>query len=230
MSRTTYRTWAAAVACAAALSGCSEAIREGRGPVQAMVTSLEAAPGAEPNKFGGTLSSDVLTLVKKDENGVKIKVPTIFNDIGRVVVTLALKSAGVPGSPTSPTAMNDVTFTRYRVVYVRADGRNTPGVDVPYPFDSAATFTARVGTPVTAGFELVRVTAKEEAPMRALCASLPFSGSAPIGNTPTSPLSAAATFITTIADVTFYGQDRAGNDVSAGGSIGITFGDFGDPE
>ena len=50
-----------------ALSGCSETVREGDGPVQAMVTSLEAAPGAEPNKFGGTLSSDVLTLVKKDD-------------------------------------------------------------------------------------------------------------------------------------------------------------------
>ncbi len=199
------------MACAAALSGCSETIREGDGPVQAMVTSLEAAPGAEPNKFGGTLSSDVLTLVKKDDNGVKIKVPTIFSDAGRVVVTLALKNPGVPGSPTSPTAMNDVTFTRYRVVYKRADGRNTPGVDVPYPFDSAATFTARVGTPVTAGFELVRITAKEEAPLRALVTN---------GNT----------FITTIADVTFYGQDRAGNDVSAGGSIGITFGNFGDPD
>ena len=156
------------MACAAALSGCSETIREGDGPVQAMVTSLEAAPGAEPNKFGGTLSSDVLTLVKKDVNGVKVKVPTIFSDAGRVIVTLALKNPGVPGSPTSPTAMNDVTFTRYRVVYKRADGRNMPGVDVPYPFDSAATFTARVGTPVTAGFELVRVTAKEEAPLRAL--------------------------------------------------------------
>jgi len=211
MLRSTYRAWAAGLACAAALSGCSEAVREGRGPVQAMVTTLEGAPGAEPNKFGGTLSSDVLTLVKKDDNGVKIKVPTIYSDLGRVVVTLALKNPGVPGSPTSPTAMNDVTFTRYRVVYVRADGRNTPGVDVPYPFDSAATFTAKIGTPVTAAFELVRITAKEEAPLRALLTN---------GNT----------FITTIADVTFYGQDRAGNDVSAGGSIGITFGDFGDPE
>ena len=230
MSRTTHHMWAAAVLCAAAASGCSETIREGSGPVQAIVTSLEAAPGAEPNKFGGTLSSDVLTLVKKDENGVKVKVPTIFNDIGRVVVTVALKNPGVPGSPVAPTTMNDVTFSRYRVVYVRADGRNVPGVDVPYPFDSAATFTARVGGPVTAGFELVRVTAKEEAPVRALCASFPYCGSAPIGNTPTSPFSAATTFITTLAEVTFYGQDRVGNAVSAGGSIGITFGDFGDPE
>jgi hypothetical protein len=220
MSRTTFRTWAA-VACAALLSGCSEAIREGRSPVQAMVTSIEAAPGAEPNRFGGTLSSDVLTLVKKDENGVKVKVPTIFSDAGRVVVTVALKNPGVPGSPATPTAMNDVTFTRYRVVYTRADGRNTPGVDVPHPFDSAVTFTSRPGTPGQAGFELVRITAKEEAPLRSLCnANQSTPGCTVVSHT----------FITTIADVTFYGQDRAGNEVTAGGSIGITFGDFGDPE
>jgi hypothetical protein len=30
--------------------------------------------------------------------------------------------------------------------------------------------------------------------------------------------------------VTFYGQDHAGNDVAATGNIGITFGNFGDPE
>lgn len=218
MSTTMYRTWAAGVACAALLSGCSETIREGDGPVQAVVTSLEAAPGAEPNKFGGTLSSDVLTLVKKDDNGVKIKVPTIFNDLGRVVVTAAMKNPGVPGSPVAPTAMNDVTFTRYRVVYTRADGRNTPGVDVPYPFDSGVTFTARPGTPGQASFELVRNVAKEEAPLRALCSSTPYC------------LSVSNTLITTIADVTFFGQDRTGNDVTARASIGVTFGDFGDPE
>jgi hypothetical protein len=217
MSRTTYRMWAVGTACAALLSGCSEAIREGRSPVQAVVTSLEAAPGAEPNRFGGTLSSDVLTLVKKDQNGVKVSVPTIFSDPGRVVMTVAMKNPGV-GTPTTPTAMNDVTFTRYRVVYTRADGRNTPGLDVPYPFDSAATFTARVGAPAQASFEIVRVTAKEEAPLRSLC------------NSPQGCTSVSNTFITTIADVTFYGQDRAGNEVTAHGSIGITFGDFGDPE
>ena len=48
MSRTTFRTWAVSVALAAAVSSCSQAIREGRSPVQAMVTTLEGAPGAEP--------------------------------------------------------------------------------------------------------------------------------------------------------------------------------------
>jgi hypothetical protein len=29
--------------------------------------------------------------------------------------------------------------------------------------------------------------------------------------------------------VTFYGQDQAGNEISAAGNIGIDFGDFADP-
>jgi hypothetical protein len=191
-------------------AGCGEFVRQGQGPVLAVVTMVEGASGADPTRFGGTLGSDVLTMVKKDLNGVKELVPTVFTDIGRANITVTLKDPGTAGSPARPTAMNAVTFTRYRVVYVRADGRNTPGVDVPYPFDSSATFTAVVGAPGAVGFEIVRLTAKQEAPLRALITN--------------------STFISTIAEITFYGQDAAGNDVSATGSIGITFGNFGDPE
>ena len=86
----------------------------------------------------------------------------------------------------------------------------TPGVDVPYGFDSAVTFTVAPGQTASAGFELVRHIAKEEAPLVSLAAN--------------------DDLITTIAQVTFYGKDHAGNDVTASGSIGITFGNFGDPD
>ena len=33
-----------------------------------------------------------------------------------------------------------------------------------------------------------------------------------------------------IAEVTFYGTDQAGNDVTVTGTISVTFADFGDPE
>jgi hypothetical protein len=208
MSRTMQRTvYGAVLVCAIVVSGCGDYAREGSGPAVASVALLEGASGAEPTRFGTTLSSDVLTLVEKDENGVKVKVPTIFSDSGRVTMTLTMKN---PTGP-APTAMTDVTFNRYRVVYRRADGRNVPGVDVPHPIDSAATFTVRAGTNTTAGFEIVRHTAKQEPPLRTL-------------------LTNSSTLISTIADVTFYGQDRVGNDVSATGSMGITFGDFGDPD
>ncbi|MGH9201307.1 MAG: hypothetical protein ACRD2A_08735, partial [Vicinamibacterales bacterium] len=94
--------------------------------------------------------------------------------------------------------------------YRRADNHNTPGVDVPYDFDGAATFTVPTEGTVTVGFDLVRTVAKAEPPLRTLVQQF--------------------TTITTIATVTFYGQDQAGNTVSATGKIGITFGDFGDPE
>ena len=92
--------------------------------------------------------------------------------------------------------------------YIRADGRNTPGVDIPYPFDSAIGLT--VLDDVTKSFEIVRHVAKEEAPLAAL-------GQSPI-------------IITAIARVTFYGHDQTGRSVSATGQIGVDFGNFGDPK
>jgi hypothetical protein len=195
-----------AVLAAVAASGCGDLVRQGNGPVQATVAMLEGASGAEPGKFGGTMLSDVVTLVKKTVNGQSVLVPTVFNDIGRVTVTAAMKDPSV----TSPTAVNAITFTRYRVTYIRADGRNTPGVDVPYGFDSAVTFTVQPGSTATTGFDLVRHVAKEETPLVSLAAN--------------------DDLITTIAQVTFYGTDHAGHDVSVSGNIGITFGNFGDPD
>jgi hypothetical protein len=191
---------------AAGAAGCGDYVRQGRGPVNATVAMLEAASGAEPDEYGGTVNSDVITYVKKTIGGVEVLVPTVFNDIGRATLTVDMKSPSV----TEPTAVNQVTFTRYRVEFIRADGRNTPGVDVPYGFDSGVTVTASPGAPATAGFELVRHSAKTEAPLVALANNFQL--------------------ITTIARVTFYGKDHAGNDVTAAGQIGITFGNFGDPD
>ena len=108
----------------------------------------------------------------------------------------------------TPTTNNEVTVTRYHVTYRRADGRNTPGVDVPYGFDGAVTVTVPIGAGATVGFELVRHTAKEESPLVQLIGS--------------------RTIITTLAEVTFYGKDRVGNDITVSGTIQIDFGNFGD--
>ncbi len=190
-------------------AGCGDVVRQGRGPVQVVIMSLTAASGADPEKLGGTLHSDVITLVTRSVNGNQVQQATIFSDHGQVIMSLLLKDPGQPGLASAPSAINQVTFSRYRVTYRRADGRNVPGVDVPYPFDGAATFTVPFDGTVTANFELVRHIAKNEAPLSAL-------------------QNAAAT-ISTIAEVTFYGRDQAGNDVTASGSILIDFGNFGDP-
>ena len=194
---------------ALATAGCGDVVRQGRSPSQVVVMSLTAASGAEPEELGGTLHSDVLTIVERTVGGAQQSIPTVFSDNGEVTLGLLLKDPGQPGLATSPSAINQVTMTRYRVTYQRSDGRNTPGVDVPYPFDGAATFTVPSAGTVEAGFEIVRHVAKQEAPLRALRTS---------GN-----------IISTIAEVTFYGRDQAGNEVQASGSILIEFGNFGDP-
>jgi hypothetical protein len=203
-------TATAALLSAMFVAGCGEVSRNGRAPAQVVIVLLEGASGAEPDRFGSTLASDVVTIVERTINDETVGVPTIYSDIGRVTMRLVLKDPGVPGVAATPSPLNTITFNRYRVTYRRADGRNTPGVDVPFPFDSAATFTVPAESDATVGFTLVRITAKQEVPLIALTSS-------PV-------------YIQTIADVTFYGQDQAGNEVSVSGNIGISFGNFGDPQ
>jgi len=135
---------------------------------------------------------------------------SIFEDPGKVTMRIALKDLGTGSSPTAPTAANTVTVTRYHVVFRRSDGRNTQGVDVPFAFDGAATgtFSATASSLV---FVLVRAQAKLESPL----AELRGSG--------------GAILISTLADVTFYGQDQNGNQVAVTGTISVNFADWADP-
>jgi hypothetical protein len=193
-----------------ATTACGEFVRESRSPSQLVMVALQAASGAEPDRFGGTLRSDVVTAVEQTVGGQQVTVDTVFNDIGQAEIGLLLRDPGQLGTTSSPTLINQVTITRYRVTYRRSDGRNAPGVDVPYAFDGAVTFTVPIDGTATAGFDIVRHSAKREAPL--------------VG------LRTGETFISTIADVTFYGRDQAGNTVSVTGSISITFGNFADPQ
>ena len=209
MKGTTLKV-ATLVVCAGFASACGEVARQGHSPVQVVVNSLRAASGAEPQQYGGTLMSDVVTnITSPDPCTPTSPCPNIYDDPAEVTMSLTLKDPGTPLAPSAPSALNQVTFTRYRVAYRRSDGRNTPGVDVPHPIDSGLTFTVPNAGQATAGFEIVRHTAKKEAPLLALAYN--------------------PTIIATVADVTFYGRDQAGHDVIASASIGINFGNFGDP-
>ena len=193
------RTWmAAVVVAAAASSSCSEFVRQGQSPSQLTIMSILTArgAGAVPTSFiNGPLLSDV-----QDASG------TIFDDFASVTLRATLKDLGGPGVAASPTSMNDITVTRYRVVYRRSDGRNVEGLDVPRAFDGALTLTIPAGGTATAVIELVRHVAKLEAPLAALRGNL--------------------NVLSTTADITFFGRDLAGNDVSASGSILINFANF----
>jgi hypothetical protein len=202
---------AGATVCALAVSGCGDVARSGRGPAQVVIDALLAAPGATPDEFVGNLASDVQTMrTQPAPCTTNNPCATIFNDLGQVQMSLLLKDPGQPGFPSAASGLNSVTFTRYRVEFQRTDGRNVQGVDVPYAFDQAATFTVPASGTATASFELVRNSAKLEAPLRELVSE--------------------ARFVSTMARVTFYGRDQAGNDVVASGVISVTFGNFADPQ
>ena len=174
--------------CALVATGCGNT--DGRSPTQLVLDSLNAKSGT--GSTGSTLESDV-----------RIK-GSLVADTGEAKLSLILRDQANP----QPSDLTQVTLTRYRVSYRRTDGHSVPGVDVPYAFDSGLTVTVAAGGSAIVGFELVRITAKDEAPLRALTAS--------------------GDVIFAIADVTFYGKDLSGNDVSVSGSVGITFADFAD--
>ena len=189
-------TVTALITLAMAAGGCGD-VSSGPSPSKVFITEIEtSAGGASPTFSSGPLNSDVVTA------------GSVFDDLAQVTFGLTLKDPGAPGVTTNPSGLNAVTFTRYHVEYRRADGRNTPGVDVPFPFDGAQTFT--LVDDITIVIEVVRHEAKFEAPLRAL-------------------RNDQAVVITTIATVTFYGKDQAGNNVTVKGDIQVNFSDFGDP-
>lgn len=150
-------------------------------------------------------SSTFTTVLRSD---VRTK-GSIYEDNGSVTLRLALKDVT---NPTGPTANNLITLNRYRVEFRRTDGRNTPGEEVPYAFEGAMSMTVSE-TPTSGVFTLVRAQAKLEKPLVTLVG---YNGGALI--------------ISTIADITFFGKDQTGRDVTVSGSISVNFADWADPE
>ncbi|HUF25110.1 MAG TPA: hypothetical protein VMN81_13345 [Vicinamibacterales bacterium] len=183
----------ALAAGAAGAAACTSTVRQGTGNSYLIIDSLRGFSGATGADTGTRLNSDVIT-----KDGV-------IADGGLVAFRVGLKD---PLAPTSTN--NSVTVNRYTVRYIRADGRNTPGVDVPFPFDGALTMTVAPDGTAEGTFLLVRLQAKLESPLFALRNQ------------------GGAKVISTIAEVTFFGQDQTGRAVSATGRISIEFADFPD--
>src|SRR5436190_9734174 len=101
-----------------AAASCSDAVRTGQGSSYLVMTSL-AGPEGTP------VQSDVVS----DTGGV-------FADTGTASLQLQMKDV-----LNTPTPNNAITLTQYHVEYVRSDGRNVAGVDVPYAFDGGVTAT-----------------------------------------------------------------------------------------
>jgi hypothetical protein len=184
-----------AVLAAAAIAGasCGDVVRSSRSPSMLVVDSLGGDPAT-------TLSSDVVDTTTAP---CSVASPCVSADTTEATLGVVMKDVTV-----SPTTNNQVTVSRYHVSYRRTDGRNTPGVDVPYGFDGAATTTIPANANGTLTFQIVRQDAKLEQPL--------------------VTLRGTSTVISAIADVTFFGADQVGNDVSVTGSVLINFGNFSD--
>jgi hypothetical protein len=201
-----WKTFAALLVVTSSVS-CGDVVRQGRGPMFLVIDTLTGSRGGGAAIATNVLLSDVITNITTPAPcTTTAPCPTTFNDTGTVTLRLTPKDAVTSG--VTPSTNNQVTISRYRVVYRRADGRNVPGVDVPHGFDGAVTGTIPAAGTMSLGFELVRHIAKLESPI----VELIFT----------------STIITTIADVTFYGRDQVGNELSVTGSIQINFGNFGD--
>ena len=200
-----FRSLVLAVTAGAAVA-CGDAVTQSKSPMLLVVNTLEAAPtgGHGANTFTGNLLSDVIVLATTPAPcSTTSPCATVFNDLGRVTLASQPKNIAI-----QPTSNNQVTINRYHVEFIRADGHNTPGVDVPFPFDGSVTGTIPEAGTLTLTFELVRHTAKEESPL------------AQLANNPN--------ILHTLARVTFYGQDLVGNAISVAGSMSVDFGNFGD--
>ena len=181
-----------AAACVISLASCGgEMLRTGRSPVYLVVESIEA--GAQ----GGTPAAFLISDVRADDGSV-------WNDN----VSLTLRSLEKnPDATAAP--VNTITLTRYRVDFRRTDGRNTPGVDVPYGFDGGLSASVAPNSSATVSFEVVRHQAKLEPPLKNIAGSGGGLG-----------------FVSTIAEITVYGRDQNGNEVSVMARLDVHFGDF----
>ncbi len=116
----------------------------------------------------------------------------------------------VPYSPLveEPSDYYDILVKQYRVRYIRSDGRNKEGVDVPYSFTGSMNVLVPVGETVSASFVVVRAQAKTEPPLVEL------------------RYTAGDKELEVDAHIDFYGEDLAGHAVYANGKLHIVFANF----
>jgi len=201
----------ATVVCGLSLTSCADLARTGNGPAFLIMESMSGAAGGSTT-FTSNVLSDVASVSSVTVGGVTTQQFSVINDVGQATIRAEMKNQL---STTAPSAINSITLRRYHVEFRRTDGRNQQGVDVPYAFDGSTTATINIRSRATVAFDLVRHQAKLERPLITL-------RDAPDGTR------GGLLFLDVIAEVTFYGSDQAGNEVSITGSLGIRFSDYAD--
>jgi len=127
--------------------------------------------------------------------------------------TATLRAETLDPDPLLGTSLyNDLVVTRYLVSYTRTDGRNVPGVDVPYPFEGSMSTVVKAGSTASVSFVIVREVAKLEPPLLRLI---------DLG---------AEVVLACTAKVEFYGHDTTNRTVKATGYLTIYFANYADEE
>jgi hypothetical protein len=176
---------------------------------EVIVVSMQGAEGEATTPTGTDLFSDVCLNPDSIPNFC-----SVINDNAVVEMQAFRKDQGqLSAFP------NNVVFERYRVTYIRSDGRNVPGVDVPYAFDGVANFTVFVDSAsVARPFIVVRHQAKLEPPLVQLKQVVSDGGGG------------GALILSVIAQIDFYGHDVAGRAVQVTGYLNISFANFADQQ
>jgi hypothetical protein len=131
---------------------------------------------------------------------------TITDDVAKATLsasTLALNP------PAGTSQYNDIQLDKMVITYIRTDGRNTQGVDVPYSFEQNLSQVIHVGQETTFSFIIVRASAKQEPPLIGLRAG-----------------ATRGEVLYTNARIDFYAHDLAGKKITATGYLPVEFADF----
>ena len=195
--------------------GCidSDTADDNASNTEVIVVSMQAAEGQATTATGSDLFSDVCL---NPDNIVGFC--SVTNDNAIVELQAFRKDQSQLAS-----FPNNVVFERYRVTYIRSDGRNVPGTDVPYAFDGVANFVVTVDSAsVVRPFIVVRHQAKVEAPLVQLKQVQVTTGGSIGGG--------GALVLSTIAQIDFYGHDVAGRTVQVTGYLNVVFANFADSQ
>lgn len=180
-----------------AVSACAPGFvedNEGNVIIRIADITAEAGGGGAGSGVGTVLNSDVLT---ED---------SIFNDNATLVVQNISKNpeTAILGR------FNDVILERYEVRYLRSDGLDQEGVDVPFRFGGTLNTLVPVNGQASVPIIIVRHQAKEESPL----ANLVGGG--------------GASLVTMFAEITIYGRTISRKAVQDTGRLQINFADFAD--
>jgi hypothetical protein len=170
--------------------GCTPDFGEnGDAPVLLRVVSIETEEGQE-EESGAFLNSDV---------------SPIFNDNVTLTVEALSKNPRITGN----LPLQDVLVERYEVRYIRSDGLNTEGVDVPYTISGGLSVLVPMNGEADVVLVLVRHQAKFEPPLSNLRGAV-----------------GGDIVLSVTAEITLHGRTTAGDAVTTRGLVRINFADF----